>query len=213
MNLYDILGIKRGARPDEVKRAYRRKAQSVHPDKGGTAEGFAELNRAYQTLSDERLREEYDRTGTNERPRSDIEIILNDLAGLLLNVVVAEGPDIGRVNIVAKAQELIRNTNKQHYVNIGNGEEQIAKLRKALAKLHWKGQGQDYVAGIFQGSIRTTEGQLRSLRETIARNEKMIAMLGEYTFDTDEFDNDDLPTGFYQLKNPSLRLRNPGAQR
>ncbi len=36
------------SRLDEIKRCYRRKAQLLHPDRGGNALAMAELNRAYQ---------------------------------------------------------------------------------------------------------------------------------------------------------------------
>lgn len=62
---YDILGVKRGASDEEIKRAFRRLAHQHHPDKaGGDAERFKEINEAYQVLSDSKKREQYDRFGT-----------------------------------------------------------------------------------------------------------------------------------------------------
>ena len=53
---YDLLGVGRDASPDEIKRAYRRKARELHPDANpddtATAERFKEVARAYQVLSD-----------------------------------------------------------------------------------------------------------------------------------------------------------------
>lgn len=60
MNFYEILGVTKTATGKELKSAYRKQASKLHPDKGGTAEGFAALEEAYRCLSDAVLREDYD---------------------------------------------------------------------------------------------------------------------------------------------------------
>ena len=47
---YDVLGVKMGASEDEIKKAYRKKAMETHPDRGGDAEKFKEVNAAYDAL-------------------------------------------------------------------------------------------------------------------------------------------------------------------
>lgn len=62
---YDILGISRSASADDIRRAYRKLAQQHHPDKtGGDDVKFREVNQAYQVLSDEEKRKQYDQFGT-----------------------------------------------------------------------------------------------------------------------------------------------------
>ena len=58
IDLYRLLGIKRGATKEEVRKAYRRKAKVSHPDKGGSAEAFSALTVAHEVLSDERAARE-----------------------------------------------------------------------------------------------------------------------------------------------------------
>lgn len=60
---YDILGVAKGANPDEIKTAFRKKAHEHHPDKGGNAEKFKELNEAYQVLGNAEKRKQYDQFG------------------------------------------------------------------------------------------------------------------------------------------------------
>ena len=60
---YEILGITRSASQDEIKKAFRKLAHKHHPDKGGSESKFKEINEAYQILSDEKKRAEYDRYG------------------------------------------------------------------------------------------------------------------------------------------------------
>jgi DnaJ-class molecular chaperone len=63
-NFYDILGINKNASQDEVKKAYRKLQMKWHPDKNhGNQDAInmtQKINEAYETLGDERKREEYD---------------------------------------------------------------------------------------------------------------------------------------------------------
>jgi molecular chaperone DnaJ len=61
---YETLGINKGASKDEIKSAFRKLAHKYHPDKkGGDEARFKEVNEAYQTLSDDKKRAQYDQFG------------------------------------------------------------------------------------------------------------------------------------------------------
>lgn len=65
-DFYRVLGVSRRASHKEIKKAYRQKSLQFHPDKNrdeGAAEKFAEISRAYEVLSDEEMKEIYDRDG------------------------------------------------------------------------------------------------------------------------------------------------------
>ena len=59
-NYYDTLGVAETATDNEIKSAFRKLAAQHHPDKGGDANKFKEINEAYDTLKNTQKRQEYD---------------------------------------------------------------------------------------------------------------------------------------------------------
>ncbi len=72
---YEVLGIDRSASLDEVKKQYKKLALEFHPDMNpsdaSASEKFKEINEAYQTLSDENKRAQYDAQYDSLFSRSD----------------------------------------------------------------------------------------------------------------------------------------------
>ena len=97
-SLYETLGISKDASSDEIKKAYRKLARQYHPDinkEPGAEEKFKEINAAYEILSDETKRRQYDQYGdsmfggqsfhdfsrANFGDNADINDILNQIFG------------------------------------------------------------------------------------------------------------------------------------
>ena len=61
-NYYEVIGVSSDATPEEIKKKFRELAKKTHPDrtKEDSEEEMAELNKAYEVLSDKELREKYD---------------------------------------------------------------------------------------------------------------------------------------------------------
>jgi len=70
LDLYQRLGLKRGASEAEIKKAYRSLAKQLHPDRNkdnpNAAKRFAEVTHAYDMLSDKDKRARYDRGEIDE---------------------------------------------------------------------------------------------------------------------------------------------------
>ena len=64
---YDVLGVEKSASADDIKRSYRRLAMQFHPDKNpGDKEAeakFKQCAEAYEVLSDQQKRQQYDQYG------------------------------------------------------------------------------------------------------------------------------------------------------
>ena len=74
---YKSLGLNKNCSKSDVKKAYRKLAMIHHPDKGGSEDKFKEITKAFETLSDDNKRKQYDQFGEGEgggglRPGGDI---------------------------------------------------------------------------------------------------------------------------------------------
>ncbi|MDX2145989.1 MAG: J domain-containing protein [Planctomycetota bacterium] len=62
-DLYAVLGVDSGATPEEIARAFRRRAREIHPDMNpapDAPEQFRQLHKAYRVLRDPEFRMKYD---------------------------------------------------------------------------------------------------------------------------------------------------------
>jgi len=73
---YEIMGIKREATQDEIKRSYRKLARKYHPDvskQSDAEERFKEVGEAYEVLKDPEKRAAYDQLGSNWQQGQDFQ--------------------------------------------------------------------------------------------------------------------------------------------
>lgn len=112
---YEVLGVKRDASPEDIKKAYRKLARKYHPDLNPgdkvAEQKFKEINEAYEVLGDPKKRSEYDQFGRSPfeggpgfegfRTYDFSDIfdfglgdIFSDAFGRKARPVVSKGPDI-----------------------------------------------------------------------------------------------------------------------
>jgi len=86
--LYTTLGVKPDATDEQIKKAYRNKSKTLHPDIGGDEETFKNITEAYRILSDPKLRKAYDSTGkipkSVEAMEADADVMLRQLFGMAI---------------------------------------------------------------------------------------------------------------------------------
>jgi DnaJ-class molecular chaperone len=83
-NLYDILEVSKTSTKEEIKKSYKKLVLKYHPDKNennnNATEKFKEISGAYQILSDDIKRKEYDNMNNNDRVLFD-EMFMNFING------------------------------------------------------------------------------------------------------------------------------------
>jgi len=138
VDYYDALGIKEDASNAEIKKSFRKLAQTHHPDMGGNEEKFKEINEAYDTLKDPQKKEEYDnmrnwqsRGGnfTSGFPFQDLGDIPGGL-GAVFQHVFNEGFSPGRgqsnrainVQLDVTLEEIYKGVEKQLELQLPNGQ-------------------------------------------------------------------------------------------
>ncbi|CAD5209577.1 unnamed protein product [Bursaphelenchus xylophilus] len=67
---YKVLGLDQGAGVSEIKKAYHKLSKQYHPDRGGDEEQFNHLAKAYQALTNEESRENWEKYGNPDGPRA-----------------------------------------------------------------------------------------------------------------------------------------------
>lgn len=129
--LYDILGVLEDATPDEIKAAYRRKIRHVHPDRGGSKDAAAQVNAAYDVLSDSQQRSEYDasRRGAVARcPFCEDSVHSEDE---LLGHLVRHRAEVEAAKIVIEREAQAEAASPPREVNRGDEPKTIDQERSA----------------------------------------------------------------------------------
>lgn len=184
-NLYDALGVNRGAPPDVIHKAYRRAARAAHPDMGGSAERWALISLARDTLTNPRKRQQYDSTGETDDLEAAAKQTVYD-AVLQVASQAARMGDLTTFDIVKDAIHLLR----QNLTNIATAKANLRAGDQAVAKVIERFKAVDgkpnmlhsLLSAEFQGAQRAAMQFEQQAKVT----ERAIAILREHRFEYTE---------------------------
>ena len=100
---HKTIGVSENATQQEIKKAYKRKANKMHPDKGGDKNEFQALQEAYAVLSDPSKRKEYEETGEVKRAVNLEMQAYSGIAGIFSEIIDKNRHSIRRIDVVATA--------------------------------------------------------------------------------------------------------------
>jgi curved DNA-binding protein CbpA len=183
-DLYQILGIRRGAAPEEIQKAYRRRAKSSHPDAGGSVEAFSELAAAYSVLSDPPRRERYDQTGEIDLPRPNtLDASAFEVIAQKLGMVIHAERDVTALDVGALIEAAIGEDMAQRRANIASHKRAIERTGKLRARIKRKSNGRDnMLAKVLDWHELASNEQIRKSEAAVSSMERALEILKDYSF-------------------------------
>jgi curved DNA-binding protein CbpA len=191
IDLYAVLEVARDATADDIRKAYRRRAMTLHPDHNcgaGSAAAFAELTLARDVLLDPDRRAHYDRTGTvDSGPSLDntgeaLTIIAKMLDEFVIEIIqqqrrMAETNMVSeiRAKLSAKIAEL-----KMQEENLANGQKLWEDTIPRLSRRDRKKP--DHLGDLIRGQIRELQHGLDNLQKAIGIYNRALELLSNYDF-------------------------------
>jgi len=191
MDLYETLGIAKDATKAEIKKAYRKLARKLHPDReGGDKEAFQEVQHAYMVLYDDRARADYDRTGEDghrTKPTAT-QMAYENLAGLFTAILTENVDNIHRIDIFKFMREKVTSARREPERLKKKAEKAIAQYAKVTKKLKRKNRRSrkpKIMENVIAEQTRLEKGKVTSFKEDITMYNLMLELMDDYDYDFD----------------------------
>lgn len=183
-DLYELLGVERDASKATIRKAYRKKAKETHPDMdGGSAEAFAAVTKAGDTLTDDEKRARYDETGescdTSPLDKA-VEAFIDSLVDGLLNDTKSHTYDFLTRMRDAVSTDIGRL--EKNIIEMELEEKRAAKLLERLIKK----PSNDILSRGIKGRLPRLKGLIIEARQSIQMMTKALEVLSEYEFDPEK---------------------------
>ena len=173
--LYEDLGVSKEASKEEIRKAYKSKANKCHPDKkGGCTESFKSLVKAYTILHDPKLRDQYDRTG-NPDVKSGESLVMSTLATIFLALINQEAK--GDLIQMAKVS-ILKNTEHLKDKRCDLVKEK-AKIENKLGRITTS-KPFNLFDNLLNDKIKEVSASLDQMKEAVNCNDLMLDILVTY---------------------------------
>lgn len=188
MNPYEVLGVARDATTAIIRKAYRQKAKSTHPDQGGDEAAFQELSLAHKVLTNDATRQHYDNTGNlkDDADNTDAKAM-----GLIVGFFYRTAQEVLDQPVDPLMVDMIDTATKFMALQIENLKKQQVKLDRVVTLLGKiekrikvkKGEGVLKRGIIFQ--IQTFQDMKNNCEQGINCHARAIELLKDYSFAAD----------------------------
>lgn len=180
-NPYETLGVPKDASPEEIKKAFRKKASKLHPDRNdepGAKEQMALVNRAYDTLGDEEKRKRFDETGGTEGPPTIEEEAIARFGQLVTEIL-----NVPNVNVISTAKSKLAEYDKMALTGVAHLTKQVAQLQTRRDKIKVKEGKHNIVHSVIDGQIADINRNLDRIAHGNVIMARVRELLEDYTSD------------------------------
>ncbi|RUT30090.1 J domain-containing protein [Arsenicitalea aurantiaca] len=185
---YDVLGVGRSAEQAAIKSAYRKRVQTAHPDRGGDADEFVSIVRAFGLLSDPVSRRRFDETGIVDEAgiqdyRREVTVILVDLFDAAVQTAIATGLPLTSVNFIDHMSVAVRAGTIEAERQVRQLDEEIEALRALRARI----RRNDSELNLF---VERLNEQIRAKTEQHTTERRRVAMLETATVELSNYETE-----------------------
>jgi len=190
---YAELGIAPGADTAAVRRAYRARAKATHPDHGGDPVAFQRTKRASMVLLDPARRARFDRDGVidDEAPDNALADALVAISQLL-DAAMVQCAQSGRdptsmdlLGMMTRTAVEAKSGMSQRKHEVAGHLAQSEKLRGRFKVKKGK-TGGNRIAALLDQRIAAQQANIALMEREIAKLDRAVAMLADYSFDRDQ---------------------------
>lgn len=179
--LYDILGVNKNATQQEIKKAYRSKSKSHHPDKVGENSMQQKINHAYSVLSNEVRKKKYDTTGEDKDVRRDT--IIEDFIASIFVPIIEGNENVNSFNLISRGKNDITKYIDDVEFKIKNFRKDLQKYNYVLNRL--KSRGDNTLIRLVNHKIDNLTFSVNFEKENVALANEVLVLLEDYNYSFD----------------------------
>lgn len=173
MTHYETLGVQPDATPEEIKAAYRRSAAKAHPDKGGSNEKMAAVNKAYQVLASAESRAQYDQTGEDPgAPQDAATDMLMELFDLAISSCDGD--------VVKFVHSRLKDATDELKTKREDCERCIKRLEKKAGRVKVKGSATNLFQMLLDKKISEQKARLSAITRTAENVQAARGLMDHY---------------------------------
>ena len=195
IDLYAQLGLSKTANKQQIRRAYRDKAKSVHPDAGGSQEQFGALKLAHDILTDDVRRHHYDETGeVKEKPVDNHDAEIRSFISSLIDHVFQTLLKNNQLNVLTQMDFLekckeralaLKDENAKAQHNLVIGIQQNERLLGRFIRRQ-KADEPNILEDLVRGRIKLLQEHQQKLIAMVKLIDEGRAVLDQYSFRQDQ---------------------------
>lgn len=176
-DLYETLGVSPDATPDQIKKAYRKRALECHPDRGGGDEAaFKALEAAYGVLSDSEKRACYDRGDSPD----DIERFAAEVQEALLHTFRSVLKSNYSGDLIDGAVRINNEVIFQSNMIVAANEQSKRHWMKRLKRIVKKTDGANIAKLVIEAELHSIEAEIVKANRGIAIANSVLQLLADY---------------------------------